>query len=42
MSELVEQITQEIQRIKQLPLEEQPAAYAALRDLLESTLNAGN
>lgn len=42
MSELVEQITQEIDRIKALPLAEQPAEYAVLRELLESTLNAGN
>ena len=42
MNELVEQLEREIERIKQLPLAEQPAAYGALRDLLESTLNTGN
>lgn len=42
MSELIEQLEQEIERIKQLPLAEQPAAFGALRDLLETTLNAGN
>ena len=39
-SELTEQLTAEIERIKLLPLAEQPAAFAALRDLLESTLNS--
>jgi hypothetical protein len=38
-AELVGQLTAEIERIKALPLGEQVAAYAALRDLLESTLN---
>lgn len=42
MNELVEQLDKEIERIKNLPLAEQPAAFSALRDLLESTLNAGN
>ncbi len=42
MSELIEQLEREIERIKQLPLAEQPAAFGALRDLLETTLNAGN
>ena len=39
-SELIEQLTSEIERIKQLELAEQPAAFAALRDLLESALNS--
>lgn len=42
MSELIEQIEAEIERIKQLPLEEQPAAFGAIRDLLETTLNTDN
>ncbi len=41
-SELLEQITLEIERIKQLPLSEQPSAFAALRDLLETTLNSAD
>lgn len=41
-SELLEQITLEIERIKQLPLGEQPSAFAALRDLLENTLNSAD
>lgn len=39
---LVEQLSMEIERIKQLPLSEQPAAFAALRDLLEETLNSAD
>jgi hypothetical protein len=38
-SELVEQLTAEIERIKALPLGDQVAAYSALRELLENTLN---
>lgn len=38
-SEFVEQLSAEIERIKALPLAEQPAAFASLRDLLESALN---
>jgi hypothetical protein len=41
-SELIEQLTAEIERIKQLPLAEQPAAFASLRDLLENTLNSSD
>jgi hypothetical protein len=39
---LVEQLSIEIERIKQLPLAEQPSAFAALRDLLEETLNSAD
>mgnify|MGYP000308287112 CR=1 FL=1 len=42
MDELIEQLKQEIERIQQLPLAEQPAAYGALRDLLDATLNSGS
>lgn len=38
-AELVEQLNGEIDRIKSLPLAEQVAAYSALRELLENTLN---
>ena len=38
-SELAEQLTAEIERIKGLPLNEQVVAYSALRELLENTLN---
>jgi hypothetical protein len=38
-SELVEQLTAEIERIKALPLGDQVASYSALRELLENTLN---
>jgi uncharacterized sporulation protein YeaH/YhbH (DUF444 family) len=38
-AELVEQLKNEVERIKSLPLAEQVAAYSALRELLESTLN---
>lgn len=41
-SELLQQVTLEIERIKQLALEDQPAAFAALRDLLETTLNSAD
>jgi hypothetical protein len=37
--ELVEQLRAEVDRIKQLPLADQVAAYSALRELLENTLN---
>lgn len=40
--ELVEQLRQEIERINQLPLAEQVAAFSALRELLDSTLNQSN
>jgi hypothetical protein len=38
-TELVEQLTAEVERIKQLPIGEQVVAYSALRELLENTLN---
>jgi hypothetical protein len=38
-TQLVEQLTAEIERIKSLPLADQVAAYSALRELLENTLN---
>jgi hypothetical protein len=41
-SELLEQINVEIERIKALPLDQQPSAFAALRDLLENTLNSAD
>ncbi|MEN9660459.1 MAG: hypothetical protein RLZZ443_388 [Actinomycetota bacterium] len=34
------EIAAEVERISQLPLEEQPEAFAALRDQLERALNA--
>ncbi|MFM6977306.1 MAG: hypothetical protein ACKOWR_01080 [Micrococcales bacterium] len=37
--ELVEQLKAEVERIKALPLTEQVAAFSALRELLENTLN---
>ena len=41
MSEnLTQQVQEELARVSALPLEEQPAAFAALRDLLERTLNS--
>ena len=42
LTELLEQLTTEIERIKQLELSEQPSAFAALRDLLETTLNSAD
>lgn len=33
------EIAAEVQRISQLPLEEQPEAFSVLRDRLESALN---
>lgn len=39
-SELIEQLAAEIERIKVLPLAEQPAAFASLREMLENTLNS--
>ena len=40
MSEdLTQQVQDEVTRVSALPLEEQPAAFAAIRDLLEQTLN---
>ncbi|MEY4293469.1 MAG: hypothetical protein RL085_3 [Actinomycetota bacterium] len=41
-AELIEQLTAEIERIKSLPLAEQPSAFSALRDLLENTLNSSD
>lgn len=41
-AELIEQLTAEIERIKSLPLSEQPSAFSALRDLLENTLNSSD
>ena len=41
-TELLQQINIEIERINQLALDEQPGAFAALRDLLETTLNSAD
>ena len=41
MSEdLTQHVQEEVARVSAVPLEEQPAAFAAIRDLLEKTLNA--
>lgn len=41
MSEdLTQRVEQEVARVVALPIEEQPAAFAALRDLLENALNS--
>lgn len=41
MSEdLTQQVKEEVARVSALPLEEQPAAFAAVRDQLERTLNS--
>ena len=41
MSEdLTQQVQDEVSRVAALPLDEQPAAFAAIRDLLERTLNS--
>ena len=41
MSEdLTQQVKEEVARVAALPLEEQPAAFAAIRDQLERTLNS--
>ncbi|MFM2031185.1 MAG: hypothetical protein RI927_805 [Actinomycetota bacterium] len=41
MSEdLTQEVQDELARVSALPLEEQPAAFAAIRDLLERTLNS--
>ena len=41
MSEdLTQQVKEELARVSALPLEEQPAAFAAIRDQLERTLNS--
>lgn len=41
MSEdLTTQVKEEVARVSALPLEEQPAAFAAIRDLLEQALNS--
>lgn len=41
MSEdLAQEVQEEVARISALPLEDQPAAFAAIRDLLEKTLNS--
>jgi hypothetical protein len=41
MSEdLTQEVQEELARVSALPLEEQPAAFAAIRDLLERTLNS--
>jgi len=41
MSEdLTQQVQQEVARASALPLDEQPAAFAAIRDQLESQLNS--
>lgn len=40
MSEdLTQQVKEEVARVAGLPLEEQPSAFAAIRDQLERTLN---
>lgn len=40
MSEdLTQQVKEEVARVAELPLEEQPHGFAAIRDLLERTLN---
>lgn len=41
-SNQIEQISDEIDRISALPLEEQPAEFAKIRDLLEGELNGQN
>ncbi|BDS50223.1 hypothetical protein [Rhodoluna lacicola] len=41
MSEdLTQQVKEEVARVSALPLEEQPTAFAAIRDQLERTLNS--
>jgi hypothetical protein len=41
MSEdLTAQVREEVARVSALPLEEQPAAFAAVRDQLEKALNS--
>ncbi len=41
MSEdLTQEIKEEVARVSALPLEEQPSAFAAIRDQLERTLNS--
>jgi hypothetical protein len=41
MSEdLTAQVKEEVARVSALPLEEQPAAFAAVRDQLEKALNS--
>jgi hypothetical protein len=41
MSEdLTQQVKEEVARVAALPLEDQPAAFAAIRDQLERTLNS--
>lgn len=41
MSEdLTQQVKEEVARVSELPLEEQPSAFAAIRDQLERTLNS--
>lgn len=41
MSEdLTAQVKEEVARVSELPLEEQPAAFAAIRDQLEQALNS--
>ncbi|MEO0060671.1 MAG: hypothetical protein RL343_289 [Actinomycetota bacterium] len=41
MSEdLTQQVKEEVARVSALPLEEQPAAFASIRDQLERTLNS--
>ncbi|MEY4423983.1 MAG: hypothetical protein RLZZ258_1086 [Actinomycetota bacterium] len=38
--ELVSQVKAEVQRISELELEEQPSAFASVREQLEAVLNA--
>lgn len=41
MSEdLTQEIKEEVARVSALPLEEQPSAFASIRDQLERTLNS--
>jgi hypothetical protein len=41
MSEdLTQQVKEEVARVSALPLEEQPSAFAAIRDQLERALNS--
>ncbi|WP_172955986.1 hypothetical protein [Rhodoluna limnophila] len=43
MSEdLVSQVSEQVSQITDLPLEEQPVGFSALRDLLENELNSAS
>ncbi len=39
-ADLTQEIKEEVARVSALPLEEQPSAFAAIRDQLERTLNS--